>query len=400
MRLRRNILLMYLYTILGDALFIIPVLLPYYRDQAGLGFKELLIAEAVLAATVVLLEVPCGWLADIWKRKHILATGMFFMLLSSCILILANSFSLIIISSALYGAGLSLCSGTGSALIYEYLHSEGKERIYSKIDGKRMALTFYSLAVSGIIGGLLYTINHQLPVALTIITMLMALVITCMLDEPERHKKAPEHNPIKDILLTMRYALYGHTKIAFIIFFSSAIICATKILMWAQQPYYIELGISEAWFGLLMAVGFLIAGLASQASHKLSGKISYNKSFTLFWLIVLATCIIAVIKISWFGVILLALGGAAMRGIARPRAYEAINTQVSSTRRSTMLSTQNLMISLFYIPTSIILGIVSEDWGIKGVLIGLIIWLLISGMSLSLLFANNKKKRKRTKAIA
>ncbi len=399
MRLRRNIILMYLYTILGDALFIVPVLLPYYRDQAGLGFKELLIAEAALAATVVLLEVPFGWLADVWKRKHILATGMFLMLLSSCCLILANNFSLILVSSVLYGAGLSLCSGTGSALIYEYLLSEGKERIYSKIDGKRMALTFYSLAGAGIIGGLLYPINPQLPVALTIIAMLMALVVTCMLDEPERQKKKPEHSPIKDILLTMRYALYGHTKIAFIIFFSSAIICATKILMWAQQPYYIELGISESWFGVLMAVGFVIAGLASQASHKLGGKISYNKSFTLFWLIVFTTCVIAVIKISWFGVILLALGGAAMRGIVRPRAYEAINTQVSSTRRSTMLSTQNLMISLFYIPTSAVLGIISGDWGIKGVLIGLIIWLLISGMSLSLLFIKNGKKKLVSKSI-
>ncbi len=392
MRLKRNIFLMNAQTTFSSALFILPVLLPYYRDQVGIGFKELLIIDAILAAVILILEIPSGWIADIWQRKHVIIAGSFFKLLCNCALLLAHDFTTVVIATSFLGIGISLHSGTNASMIYETLLSKNKECLFSKLEGKRIALSLYALAISGIIGGLVYPIHHLLPLVISVITMLIALVCSCLLDEPERYKKTPEHHPIKDMLITMKYALHGHTKVAFIIFFSAALICSTKVIMWTQQPYYIELGIPETWFGFLAAIGMIIGGVSSQTSHLLDGKISNNKSLALFWGIVFVVCIIAAIKVSWLGVVLLAFGGKAIFGAARPRVYEAINNQVSSARRATIFSTQNLMVSLLYIPLSTAMGVVSGAWGLQGVFIGLIIWLLIAGLFLGLLFVNNGNK--------
>lgn len=392
MRLKRNIFLINTYTVFSNALFIVPVLLPYFRDQAGLGFKDLLLLEAVFAATLVALEVPSGWISDVWKRKHTMAVGVFLELIGLVIFMLAKDFTTFLFGEIFLGIGISLCSGTNSAIVYESLLSVGKTKQFSRLEGKRIALSLYAVAIAGIIGGLTYPIHHQLPIVLTISAMLIALIATCLLDEPERHKKMPEHHPVKDMLITIKYALHGHAEVAFIIFFSAALFCSTKLLMWTQQPYYIEMNIPEAWFGILMAVGFMIGGVSSHTSHLLDNKISNNKALTIFWAIVIAICILASIKISWFGVILLMFGGSAIFGLAKPRVSNAINNNVDSSRRATILSTQNLMVSLFYIPVSILMGFLSGAWGLQGVFVGLIIWLLIAGLFLGLLFIKNGKK--------
>ncbi len=392
MRLKRNIFLINTYTVFSNALFIVPVLLPYFRDQAGLGFKELLLLEAAFAATVVALEVPSGWISDIWQRKHTIAIGVFIELIGLCVFLIAKDFETFMLGEIFLGIGISLCSGTNSAIMYESLLSVGKTKLFSRLEGKRTAVSLYSVAIASIIGGLTYNIHHQLPMVLTIITMLIALIATCLLDEPERHKEMPEHHPIKDMLITMKYALHGHAEVAFIIFFSAALFCSTKLLMWTQQAYYVEMNIPEAWFGILMAVGFLIGGVSSHTAHLLDNKISNNKAMAIFWAIVLVICILASIKISWFGVVLLMFGGSAIFGFAKPRVSDAINSNVASSRRATILSTQNLMVSLFYIPVSTLIGFLSGAWGLQGVFIGLIIWLLIAGSFLVLLFTKNGKK--------
>jgi len=192
MRIQRNLLLIDIYTICRNMHFWAPVLLLYYRDQIGIGFKELMIGEAVFSATIMLLDVPTGWLSDIWKRKHTQAVGLLFAILGYSCLMLAESFSMVLLAQVLIGTFVSLCSGTDTAILYDSLLSVGREKEYLKREGRRVALLLYSVAGVCVAGGFLYPMNHKLPLALTIVAMVIALIVACMQDEPERQKKATE----------------------------------------------------------------------------------------------------------------------------------------------------------------------------------------------------------------
>jgi len=103
-------------------------------------------------------------------------------------------------------------------------------------------------------------------------------------------------------------------------------------------------------------------------------------------------CLGASICPGWHGVVLLMTGGACVYGIAAPRINEAINHHVGSSRRAAILSTQNLIISLLYIPLNIVMGSVSKNWGIQAVLLGLALWLCLAGACLGML-ARRKNRR-------
>src|SRR5471030_3033839 len=97
MRIKRNLRLIDAYTIGTNMIFVLPVLLPYYRDQIGIGFREFLIGEACFAAVIVLCDVPAGWISDIWQRKHAQGLGILFLILGYGCLLIARSFAMAVI---------------------------------------------------------------------------------------------------------------------------------------------------------------------------------------------------------------------------------------------------------------------------------------------------------------
>jgi hypothetical protein len=391
MRIQRNLRLIDIYTIGMNTIFVLPVLLPYYRDQIGIGFREFMIGEACFAAVIVLLDVPTGWISDVWQRKHAQGLGIVFLIMGYSCLLAAHSFTMAVIGQSVIGIGISLCNGTNTAILYDSLLSVGRESEYRKREGRRQAMCLYTVAIASITGSMLYPLCHQLPLVLELVGLVVALIASCSLDEPERHKRASERHPLMDIIATIKYAVHGHAEVGFVILSAAALFSSTKIIMWTQQPYYMLMSVPEAWYGSLMAVGFVLSGLSSHLSHLIDGRISAPKALAGIWLLAVVVCLGASVGPGLHGIVLLMLGGSCVFGLASPRINEVINKNVDSARRATVLSTQSAMVSLFFIPLSIVMGAVSKHWGIQAVLVGLAVWLCVTGGALSLLAVSRRK---------
>jgi len=382
--MRSNISLLNLYTICMNMLFCIPILIPYFEDHIGLSFQDFLIAEACFAATVVALEVPSGWISDVWKRKHVLMLSSVIYFIGLVYFALANSFLDAVLAQSIIGVGVSLFSGTNTALLYDSLLAEEREDEFSKFEGRRMGIGLYSFAAASIIGGFLYEINPRFPFYLEAVMALPAILFAYMMVEPPRVKSAVTTNPLKDMLSTMRYALHGQTEIAFIIIFAAVLFSGTKLIMWSQQPYYMELEIPEFYFGILIAVGALLGGLSCQLGHHIDGRISNIRMLFVILLIAVAICFVAGMYLHYLGVFLLMFGGSCLFGLANPRVDNAINQRIGSERRATILSTKNLLWQLFFIPSSLLIGWLIDNGNISSGLYGIIGWLMLGGLCIAL----------------
>lgn len=391
MRIERNLKLIDAYTIGMNLNFILAVILPYYRDQMHIGFREFMIAESCFAAVVVLCDVPTGWISDVWQRKHAQALGFLFEIIGwSCILV-GKNFFMAAMGQSIIGIGISLINGTNTAILYDTLMSAGREGEYRRREGRRWALCMYSLAGASIVGSLIYPHFHHLPAIISLVTLVGALIASCLLDEPERHRRRPEKHPIMDILLTIRYAVHGHAEIGFAILAAAALFSTTKIILWSQQPYYMLLQVPESWYGALMAGGFLLSGISGHMAHLLDGRISAGRALAIIWVVAVAICVSSGVAAGWHGVVLLMFGGSCLYGIAMPRVNEVINRNIDSSRRATVLSTQSTMVSLFFIPLSNIMGAVSKHWGIQAVLMGLAAWLVVAGVVLGVMAMSKRR---------
>lgn len=365
-----NTRLLNIFALSHGAIFALPILLPYYTNQIGLGFKELMIGEALFAAMIIVCEVPTGWLADHWKRKYCLALAGCVGVSGFAMLMMADSFIWTVIAQGWLGVGVSLVSGTQAAIHYDSLLGENREDEYRKQEGRRHGLGLMSVAIASISGGFLYTINPELPLIATMISGICMAIAAMLMIEPERHQIVQHQNPFVTMAITMRYALHGHKDIAELIFISAALFSTTKMMMWSQQPYYTAIGLGPQWFGVLMACGFLLGSTASHLGHLLDQKFRNRTVLFVMLILEVSLCAGAAIRHDLAGALLL-LAGSIFWGMGWPRVQDAINQRADSHHRATVLSTASLMIHLMFIPLSLMLGWVSDHYGIENAVLGL-----------------------------
>lgn len=388
----RNTRLLLIMQSCQSAIFFLPVLILYYQAEIGLSFKDFMIIEAIFCATIITMEIPSGWLSDLWSRKHTLAAGLFFTASGFSWLLFADSFGEAAFAEILTGIGVSLISGTNSAMLYDSLLQDGRQEDYRKLEGLRHGSSLYALAFASLAGGLLYQLHHHLPVMLTALAQIMGMICALLMIEPVREYKEAEKHPIADMLETMKFALHGHKEIAGIIFFAMVIFTSTKIMLWVQQPYYQLLALPEIWYGVFTATGFLLGGIGGHLGHRLDGHVRNRTMFLFMLIIVVSACLIAGMVKS-LGVIPLLLIGSVMWGFGWPRVQSAINMRVSSERRATILSTASLMISLAFIPIGPVMGWMTDIWGIQRGLLALGLFILAGGgLSLGLFVINARRK--------
>lgn len=386
-----NARLLTIFSVCQGLIFVLPVLLPYYRDKVGLGFQELMIGEAVFSLVILTCEVPTGWLADHWKRKYVLALAGISGMIAYTLLLTAQSFLATVVAQGAIGVGVSLVSGTLSALHYDSLLMENRVDEYRKQEGRRHGLALLSVGASSLVGGFLYEINHNLPVIGTILADAGLVITALLMWEPERLKSSERHNPFVTMAQTMKYALHGHREVAEIILSAAALFGTTKMLMWAQQPYYIAIHLDEKWFGVLMACGFVVGSTASQLGHHLDHRFRNRTVLFGMMLTVVAICVVSASLHSLAGAIML-LAGSSFWGLGWPRVQNALNGCVDSDRRATVLSTCSLMIHMVFVPLSLAVGKISALYGAEAAVASLaIIPALASLLLLRVVFREVRK---------
>lgn len=375
----KNLLLMKWIDATGDAFFVIPVLALYYIGHKNMTMQEFFITEAVMAVSLVIMEIPSGWLSDVWKRKSILVVGSIIYTIGAFVIWLAQDFLGIAISQALMGIGASLISGTDSAIVYESLLANGRENEYRKYEGERQAWRLYAVSGCAVIGGWLYTINPQLPVIITAIVISVSAILAMFIVEPPRVKEVGHKNPFVDMAKTLKYAFHGHKEVACIILFSAVLLSVTLSSRFAEQAYLIALDIQPIWFGIVTGIALLTAAISGKYAHQIEEFVGVSKSVYLMFGITVIALIVAAIQLSYLGIFMTILISGVF-GYATPIINDAVNRRVGSGRRATILSSMGLSRRLVFVWLGPLTGYLIDTKGVQVALMVLAIFIAVGGL--------------------
>lgn len=364
----RNINLMRCYAVFRNALFLIPVILLFYREQLGLSFQQFVLGEVVFSVAILLMEVPSGWLADVWQRKHVLALGIVLLIAGWSLLLVKGGFAWAVAAQAVIGLGISLCSGTDSAIIYETLAETGRESAFRRQAGLGGGLAFYALAVAGLIGGWMYTHHPYWPLYAVLAMQVAALIAVLFLREPVRARRSVEKHPLHDMAITVHEAFIKRRDLGLLILVAALLFGSTQYSGWAQQQYWLTMKLSPQVCGMLAALAWLLAGLSAHWGHHIEHSLGYKRAFAGIWLALCAAWVIAGVHLGWLGIGGLFLGSMSW-AVGWPALQDAINQQIGSERRATIVSTASLMIRLAFMPIGALASHVADQHGVQSSLL-------------------------------
>jgi MFS family permease len=351
----RNVALLYGFSAARSAMFLVAVLVPYFEDHVGLTFREILLTEAAFAATMVLAEVPSGWVADQWRRKSVLVIGAILWAVGILLLWTAEGFAQVVAGQVTMGLAASMHSGADSALLYGSLLCRGMQSQYLTLESRRHEIGLATLAAASAIAGPLFVWMPRSVFAFDFASFLLCGICAMLLREPPRQKTHRGRFNFAAMVIVVVRECFKNRVVLWAILLAGGLMAATKASIWTQQAYLRFLDIELFWFGPIAAMGFLIGGLASQLGPMMDRSIGPRAALG-----VIVTSVICGFAIGGVfprpALIPLLFVGIAAYGIALPALKTMVNDLVESDRRATILSVLSLVPQLTFVGLSHYVG--------------------------------------------
>ena len=374
-----NILRLYIIKAAKWFMLIMPIVVLFYHDN-GLGMQEVFILQAIYSISIVVLEIPSGYFADVLGRKNTLIIGSVLGFMGYLVYSFSFGFWGFLVAEVVLGFGQSLISGADSALLYDTLLQHKKEKDYMKHEGRMISVGNFAEALAGIAGGLLAALSLRYPYYFQSLIAFAAVPASLTLIEPKIHGAAVKMG-FSQIIKVVKYALVDNKQLMWNILYSSVVGASTLTMAWFVQPWFINVELPVTMFGVLWTLLNLSVGITALFAYKFE-RFFGVKSTVLGFTIILALGFLGAAFIqSLWGLVFLFLFYMA-RGIATPVLKDYINRITKSDVRATILSVRNFVIRIIFALWGPFYGWYIDAFSLQGALIiAGIIFVVLSGVS-------------------
>ncbi|WP_421920196.1 MFS transporter [Marinifilum sp.] len=356
-----------------------PIIVLFYQEN-GLSMQDVLTLKGIYSVAVVILEIPSGYLADVWGRKKSLILGSILGCLGFVVYSFSYGFTGFLAAELILGIGSSFISGSDSAMLYDSLQKMKREKEYLKQESRVMSVGNFAEAIAGIAGGSLALISLRTPFIFQSFIAFIAIPAAFLLLDPNQESKQSKAG-FKHILSIVKFSLWDSAKLRWNIILSSVIGCATLSLAWFIQPYLKDLNMEVSTIGVIWTMLNLTVGFVALLAYKVEGCLGK-----------IGTSVFIVIGISggfilsgWFhsligvGVLFFFYF---VRGIATPVLKDYINRITESDMRATVLSVRNFIIRICFAAIGPFLGWYTDHYSISSALmLAGTIFLVLGGVS-------------------
>jgi len=287
-RYKKNVAKLYAITFFNGWIFAY-VIERLFGLERGLSVMEMQWVFIVFSATSVLLEIPCGVLADKWKKKYVLALGLVVCTLEFALCLMSYHFPAFALTYFVTAIGTSLKSGTMESIWYETVRGMGKTDKYEMYLGRWKLLRFVLSAVAGVLGGYIadrygLAFNYWMSLFGLPIAAVIALTLyepDCKEDGGSDAEPLERAQPAGELWKQCVAVMTGPLRPLLPVMLFGGVIAAILYgqLHEISSLSYPELGFAVSQFGYISLATMLVGALSGVAAAKLKERFSYSALF-------------------------------------------------------------------------------------------------------------------------
>ena len=388
---RSNIWKLYLIKISKWFMLFMPYVVPFYQEN-GLDMHQIMVLQAIYSVSIVALEIPSGYFADVIGRRRTLILGVIMGTVGMGIYSLSYGFMGFLIAELVLGFGQSFVSGADSALLYDSLLDNRKENDYIKFEGRMVSVGNVAEAAAGIVGGLLALISLRTNYFAQTGVAFLAIPAALLLVEPGKHMRLGTFN-FSVILNVVKDSLFINKELRTNIFLSAIIGTATLTMAWFAQPYFRRVELPLSLFGIMWTALNLTVGFAAMVAYRVERRLGARLTVLLI-AILIPGGYLAMGQLSSLWAISILFFFYIVRGIATPVLKDYIHRLTSSEVRATVLSVRNFIIRICFILVGPAMGYMTDRTSLQTALTFGGIVFLAAGVVLALLFRKHSSELK------
>jgi MFS family permease len=368
-----NIKKYYRFEISSMVLFATPIIVLFWQDN-GLSMAQIMILQSIYSILVVVLEIPTGYIADIYGRKKSLIIWSFIHALWILYYAIAWDFVWFVIAEWLFAIGISLISWANSAFLYDILLEAGEEKRYKKILWKSTFYLLISMAIANIAWWFIGEIDFRMTFWISFLFNIPSVFIALSMKEAKRKTKIIKKWYVKQLMMIIKKSIVENKKLRYLLIWSGLIYWLNNIALWFYQPYFELSWISIVYFGVIFASFQVFAGISGKYAYKIEKLLWERKSVILLLMLLWISYILMwkFIFALWF---LFAFLQQFVRWFSKVVFTDYINKLIDSENRATILSIQSMMSRLSYAVVIPFVGYIADIYSISNAL--LISWISV-----------------------
>lgn len=335
-----------------------PIVVLFYQNN-GMGMQEIFVLKAIYSVAVVFMEIPSGWMADVWGRKKTLILGSILGSVGFLVYSFSYGFLAFAVAEIILGVGHSFVSGADSAMLYDSLKADNKTDKYTKEEGRITSVGNFAEAIAGVLGGFLAAISLRTPFYFQFAVATMAIPAAITLIEPKLNTTKHIHS-IKKLIKNISQTLLTNQNLRISILLSAFTGTATLTFAWLVQPFFKAINLPVELFGIFWTALNLTVGVSSVFAHRIEILLGRQKSLLIIIILIATGYFLSGICVSYWGIAFLFLFYL-IRGLATPILKNYINQYTKSEVRATMLSVRNFVIRITFAVFGPLLGWITDN---------------------------------------
>jgi MFS family permease len=360
----RNIRRIYIYQALTNVSLWMPIWIVFLQTDRHLSLTEVyLIAGAgwILQAAA---DVPLGVFADTFGRRVTLVTGTALLAIGLGMLAVLPGFWGVAAGYLFWAIGTAMASGTETALLYDSARVAGREDDWPRIASHSFQIIQGAQAAGSIVGGLLASLSLALPMALTAgLSAVAVLIIASTREVPIPREERTSY--VATLTFAAKY-LRSHRPVLSIVGYA-AIVSGTAFFVpfVLFQPAILSYAVSVGWLGLLFTGLRLAALLGSRYGFRLITRERLGAWLVGVPIAIAALFVVVALSSTWWLAYVAMLLIAGFSACIRPHTSDVLNRMVVSKVRATVLSFQNLVMTVFIALMHPAVGGTTDLWGLR-----------------------------------
>ena len=338
-----------------------PIIVLYWQSH-GLLLRDIFILQVVYSISIVLFELPSGYFADRFGHRLSLILGSMAGAIGFFTYWAFPSYAGFLVAEVVLALSAGFMSGARDALLYDTLEHFKADALYTKWQGRLMAIGNASEAVAAVAAGIVASLS-SIATVLLVQWIVMIAAIPCAFALTNVPAKA---NAIqKSLREIVRFSLRENKRLRFLTLYAGGLSASTLTMVWFIQPHWEMLGVNILYFGYLWAGLNLIVGLGSLMAHKVETWLRFR---TLFGIMAIAPLVLYGLT-AYFSATLLVLMVTPLfwllRGVSNPLIQDYVQRECAAGERATVLSINALATRLIFSIFSPFLGWIGDIWGLQ-----------------------------------
>ncbi|WP_435195858.1 MFS transporter [Natronomonas sp. EA1] len=344
----------YLYMATSTLGFLIPVWVLLLDEARAFSYTQITLLDVVFFSTILLAELPTGYVGDRLGRRNALVCSSVGVGLSAAAFGVAQSFTAFLVVYVAWGVAQTFRTGNDSAWLYDTLSRYAEEATFTRVRGRGMAVLLAANTVTAVAGGYLYTMNPAYPFYATgVVNVLSGVVLLTMPEELGETEEA-------FTLSKARRAIGGLAAPSlrwFVVYVSLFFAVGWSADLFIQ-PISRAAGLDVVGLGYLYALLSAVAALASNYAGALADRVGISTLLHAAPLLLGAGLVlVGLLPVAAAPVFLFARGLLSMAG---PISETYVNERTPALGRATVLSATSMLLSLSSIPVKLVSGPIAD----------------------------------------